>query len=211
MAARRTQEPGGNEARPNEARRRSSRFSYYGRLGAAEKRTYRKSDAVGAIVLPLPGALVPIVERFRVALAAGKRAKIEHVARELCLGITVSLEVPPVLVKVRSVRPSDHEGELHGLYTWEKGKVAVIEVWMRTARNRRVVQFRTFLRTLLHEVCHHLDFTLLGLSDTFHTEGFFRRESSLMRQLAGRPEKKARAPKTADAVKSKQLALFADG
>ncbi|HVW26785.1 MAG TPA: hypothetical protein VHC69_15560 [Polyangiaceae bacterium] len=190
-------------------RGRSSRFSYYGRLSAAEKRTYRKSDEVGAVVLPKPSALVPMAERLKVALAAGKRANIERAARELCLGITLSLGVPAVRVCVRSVRPSDHSGELHGLYTWEEGEVPVIEVWMRTAKNRRVVQFRTFLRTLLHEVCHHLDFTLLGFSATFHTTGFFRRESSLMRQLAGKRERKPRAERPAPAKDAEQLELFA--
>src|ERR1700753_891516 len=157
-------------------RARSSRFSSYTRLSAADKRTYRASDEIGAVALPSPGALVPLAEELKAALEAGKRPTIERAARALCLGITLSLEVPAVRVQVRSVRPSDHSGELHGLYTWEEGKVPNIEVWMRTARNRRVVQFRTFLRTLLHEVCHHLDFTLFELKDSFHTEGFFRRE-----------------------------------
>ena len=80
----------------------------------------------------------------------------------------------PVVVKVLSRRPRARDGELHGLYTWEDGQRPVIEVWMRTAEHRRVVAFRTFLRTLLHEVCHHLDYTLLGLTETFHTEGFFQ-------------------------------------
>jgi hypothetical protein len=54
---------------------------------------------------------------------------------------------------------------------------------MRTAKQRRVVAFRTFLRTLLHEVGHHVDYTLLKLPDSFHTEGFYKRESSLFHQL----------------------------
>jgi len=48
-----------------------------------------------------------------------------------------------------------------------------------------VVKFRTFLRTLLHELGHHLDYEMLGLPDSFHTEGFYKRESSLLRQLLG--------------------------
>ena len=58
---------------------------------------------------------------------------------------------------------------------------------MRTARHKRVVAFRTFLRTLLHELGHHLDYDLLELKDSYHTEGFFKRESSLFKQLV--PEK----------------------
>jgi hypothetical protein len=45
------------------------------------------------------------------------------------------------------------------------------------------VAFRTFLRTLLHELCHHLDYRLYRLPDSFHTEGFYKRESSLFHQL----------------------------
>ncbi len=48
--------------------------------------------------------------------------------------------------------------------------------------------FRTFLRTLLHEICHHLDYELLKLDDSFHTEGFFKRESSLFNQLVAPKE-----------------------
>ena len=33
--------------------------------------------------------------------------------------------------------------------------------------------------TLCHEVCHHLDYELFALEETFHTDGFYRRESSL--------------------------------
>jgi hypothetical protein len=35
-------------------------------------------------------------------------------------------------------------------------------------------------------MCHHIDYTLYGLAESFHTEGFFRRESSLVRQLTPR-------------------------
>ena len=33
---------------------------------------------------------------------------------------------------------------------------------------------------LLHELGHHLDYERLKLEDSFHTEGFYKRESSLM-------------------------------
>jgi len=168
----------------------AKRFSYYRRLSAAERRTYRKSDAVLAVELPVAPALGPRVAALRSALESGKRASVEAATQSLGTAILASLGVPPVVVRVRSVRPADHGGELHGLYTWEEGKPPLIEVWMRTAKNRDVVAFRTFLRTFLHEICHHLDFTLHGLSDTFHTSGFFRRESSLVRQLAGSGRKR---------------------
>jgi hypothetical protein len=61
----------------------------------------------------------------------------------------------------------------------------VITVWMRTAAKKHVVAFKTFLRTVLHEICHHLDYELYGLEESFHTEGFFKRESSLFHQTVG--------------------------
>ena len=65
------------------------------------------------------------------------------------------------------------------------GGVARISVWMRTAQRVQVVRFRTFLRTLIHEVVHHLDYELYKLPETFHTQGFYACESALMRELLG--------------------------
>ena len=84
-------------------------------------------------------------------------------------------------------RPSDDYGELHGLYEPPEGRsLAKITVWMRTAKKNDVVAFKTFLRTLLHELCHHLDYELLALEDSYHTQGFFKRESSLFHQIMGK-------------------------
>ena len=58
---------------------------------------------------------------------------------------------------------------------------------MYTARRRQVVAYRTFLRTLVHELCHHLDFEGFRLAESFHTEGFYKRESALFRAIVGEP------------------------
>ena len=60
---------------------------------------------------------------------------------------------------------------------------ALAERRERTAARRQVVAFRTFLRTLCHEICHHLDYEMYALEETFHTEGFYKRESSLANAL----------------------------
>jgi hypothetical protein len=81
-------------------------------------------------------------------------------------------------------RPSGDYGELHGLYEPEDGgKAARITVWMRTAQKQQVVKFRTFLRTVIHEVCHHIDYEHFKLAETFHTEGFYKRESAMVKEL----------------------------
>lgn len=165
------------------------RFAYYDRLSAAEKATYRKSDAIAEVVLGNPSALAPRVAELEAALASGKRLATARASTALVAAMTKQLGVTAVIVKVRNVRPEYGGGELHGLYTFaERGETPTIEVWMRTAANARVVRFRTFLRTLIHEVLHHLDVTLFELDDSFHTDGFFRRESALVRRLAPKVE-----------------------
>jgi hypothetical protein len=162
-------------------------FSYYDRLPARAQAIYRKSDATTALELPQAERLRPLVEELRHGLAREDRRAVEAAASRLGDGLTGQLGLPPVTVEVLAVRPSAGWGELHGLYTRDERRPARIQLWMRTVRHRRVVAFRTFLRTLLHEVGHHVDYELLRLADSLHTEGFFKRESSLFRQLVPEP------------------------
>jgi hypothetical protein len=160
-------------------------FSYYKKLTAGQKRIYRRSDEISSVLLPDAGALRPHVSGLEAALAGEDRAQVEDLCRKIAEGLAVRLRVPPLRVRVLAVRPSASWGELHGLYELSQGRAsAVITLWMRTAKHRRVVAFRSFLRTLLHEFCHHLDYALFRLPDSFHTEGFYKRESSLFHQLA---------------------------
>jgi hypothetical protein len=164
-------------------------FAYYNNLPPEEQRVYRRSDGIPAIRLEEPHTLWPYVDAVREALATGVHRPTETSTAQLCRALTERLGVPPLKVEVLSMRPHDTTGELHGLYTYEPGKRPRLQVWMRTAKQARVVAFKTYLRTVLHEVCHHLDFALLGLPHSFHTQGFFQRESSLFHQLV--PEARA--------------------
>jgi hypothetical protein len=158
-------------------------FAYYERLSARDRAIYRRSDSVTTLVLPHPRELQPLVEGLRLSLASERLPDIDAASSTLALGLAGQLELPPVRLEVLAVRPSADWGELHGLYTREAGRTPRIQLWMRTAHHKRLVAFRTFLRTLLHEVGHHVDYERLELADSFHTEGFFRRESSLFHQL----------------------------
>jgi len=169
-------------------------FAYYDRLSARDQATYRRSDEIVRVVLPRPEALRPFVEVVRQALAQDDRTALAAAATRLTQALLMMLDAPPVRVEVLAVRPTLRESELHGLYTNHPGRPPRIRVWMRTARHARVVAFRTFLRTLLHEIGHHLDYTHLKLAESFHTEGFFRRESSLFRQLVPDEPPPARTP-----------------
>ncbi len=164
-------------------------FAYYNRLTRAQKRIYQKSDEIRAILLPQAERLHPLVEELAQALEREDRRKTQAVSQEIVSGLSKRLKVPPVEVEVLAKRPSRSWGELHGLYIPAEGRrPARVTVWMRTAQRRQVVAFRTFLRTLLHELCHHFDYELLGLEESLHTEGFYKRESSLFHQLVRNPD-----------------------
>jgi hypothetical protein len=158
-------------------------FGYYDRLSPRKQAIYRESDRIETIRLPHPETLRPLVDDLRDALRSEDRGRVQAAADRLSRRLTESLRVAAVGVDVLPVRPRAGWGELHGLYTAESGRTPRIRLWMRTAQRLRVVAFRTFLRTLLHEIAHHLDYRYLELADSFHTEGFFKRESSLFRQL----------------------------
>lgn len=159
-------------------------FSYYHRLAPRQKKIYLQSDAVATVVLPDARGLQPLAAAVGAALQTEERLATQAATTFLIDSLHTQLRVPPVDVVVLAKRPSRDWGELHGLYEFggERARPR-ITLWMRTAQRRQVVAFRTFLRTVLHEVGHHLDYHLLRLQDSFHTEGFYKRESSLFRQL----------------------------
>lgn len=155
------------------------------RLSPAERRVYDRSDAATSVRLRPSERLRRAVAALPDALAAADAARVERIAQAVADEIAAALQVPGVRVQVHGTRPSDPSGELHGLYTAGPRAGAQIELWMLTAKRGQVVAFRTFLRTLLHELCHHLDYTLLRLPHSYHSDGFYKRESSLFHQIGG--------------------------
>lgn len=159
-------------------------FAYYKRLNRRQQGIYRKSNGIPMVQLPNWRAVQPIVLRLGEVLPDGDRHAVQELCTELLNAMADGLKIRRVRIVVLARRPSDETEELHGCYQpAEEGGHAVIKVWMRTAKRNQVVAFKSFLRTVLHEFCHHLDYVLLGLADSFHTEGFYQRESSLFHQV----------------------------
>ncbi len=169
---------------------RPRRLSFYRRLSAEQKQEYDRSDARRTLPLAPAAALGAAADGVVHALEAGAPARVRGAAQRLVDGVCAALSArsrraPPAVprVKVLRTRPRRGQSEFHGLYTRFENGECEIRVWMLTAANGQVVKPRTFLRTLLHEVCHHVDMTLLDLHHSLHTLGFHARESSLLRAL----------------------------
>ena len=165
------------------------------KLTPFQQRIFDRSTAVTTIDLAPPTQLRAAAKALSAALAAEEQARVAALSQTIVNHICWQLNIRTVQVRVHGIRPSNRQGELHGLYTQYGGgsKNDSIQVWMRTAKRKQTVAFRTFLRTLLHEVCHHLDYTYFHFRESYHTEGFFQRESSLFRLLVAPTTKPAQA------------------
>jgi len=180
-------------------------FDYYERLKPWQRSVYDQSDRITEIPIPGAARASDTIIGIRDALKNENRRTTEARTRDLTGFVCSSLNCRRPDLKVLSVRPSDDYEELHGLYEYgdegdEDGESEppLITVWMRTAQNRRVVAVRSYLRTVLHELCHHLDYEHYRLRDSFHTDGFYKRESSLFKQLT----KSVELPRAGGARKS---------
>jgi hypothetical protein len=77
--------------------------------------------------------------------------------------------------------------ELFGDYN---PQTMLIRVWMRTAVRKEVTSCGTFLSTLCHEFCHHLDYHKFEFADSWHTRGFYERAAVLYHHARTTPLKK---------------------
>jgi hypothetical protein len=160
--------------------------SYFYRLSSRAQRTYLKSDSVERFDYVASVAARNSLDALMRVLETGNLAACTTCARALTAEICRGLATPPVNVEIRGVRPRNTRGELHGLfypYDARMRRQPYIVLWMRTAQRHDVVKPKTFVRTLMHEIGHYLDYAHLRLEDSYHTRGFFQRESSLVRAL----------------------------
>ena len=167
------------------------RLKFYRRLSAEQKKEYDRSDARRTLPLapsPLLGdATDAVVAALETASPVRVGRAAQRLVEEICGALAARSRLrkspPPPRVKVLRTRPRAAGSEFHGLYTRYESGQSEIRVWMFTAAQKQIVKPRTFLRTLLHEVCHHVDMTWLDLPSSLHTLGFHARESSLVRAL----------------------------
>jgi hypothetical protein len=164
--------------------------AFFYKLPLHSQRCYLRSDSIASFEGFAPGSEAKSrLADLQSALESGTLRSVQNCASALMGELCRVFEAPFIRVEVRGVRPHNARGELHGLF--RLSNPPEILLWMRTAQRHEVVKPRTFLRTLLHELCHYLDYSMLKLEESYHTMGFFKRESFLVRSLIG-SERKAK-------------------
>jgi hypothetical protein len=177
---------------------------YFYQLSVRAQRSYLRGDSIDRFDLVASPAALTLTDALMRALEGGAPSVVERASQALVAELCRLLRVSVVRIEVRSVRPRNAVGELHGIF-FPRGTgrtparvpggtsvratagappaAPLIVLWMRTAQRHDVVKPKTFIRTLMHELGHYLDYALLGLDDSFHNSGFFRRESFLVRTI----------------------------
>jgi hypothetical protein len=155
--------------------------------GRGERHEYEHSDQL--LDLPLPDAALvqartkELIDALAGEVAGPVRIAAGSLAEDLARHYRVAVPTVRVLgVRPHRVRDGVCSYQLYGDYMPSTHR---IRVWMRTAIRRRVSSPKSFVATLLHEFCHHLDCTALAHPNTFHTRGFYTRIDQLYHLALG--------------------------
>ncbi len=151
---------------------------------------FRESDRITTLDLPDEAGLPGIARSIGAAMKSEQTAKVRRACAEFVNIASQFYRVPDCSVRVLTARPlrvrERWTTELFGDYDPE---AMLIRVWMRTAVRKEITSFGTFLSTLCHEFCHHLDYQKFRFGDSWHTRGFYERAAVLYHHARGTPQK----------------------
>ncbi len=157
---------------------------------SSDRAGFLESDRLRTLDLPQNGRLPAIAKSIESAMQGGKAADVRRACAEFLAELSAFYKAPPCGIRVLAARPlkvREHwVTELFGDYD---PKSMLIRLWMRTAVRKEITSFGTFLNTLCHEFCHHLDFQRFRFRDSWHTRGFFERTAFLYHHARGTPRK----------------------
>src|SRR2546425_2488769 len=147
---------------------------------------FLQSDRMRTLDLPQDRTLLAIAKSIESGMKAGSSADVRRSCAEFLDFAAAFYEVPSCGFRVLAARPlrvrENWASELFGDYNPES---MLIRIWMRTAVRKEITSFGTFLSTLCHEFCHHLDFQRFRFPDSWHTRGFYERTATLYPLRAG--------------------------
>jgi len=151
-----------------------------------------KSDELRALPIPPDDRLRTSAQPLDFALRNGTSTTVRQACTDFLTIASDFYSVQSPGIRVLAARPIRvREGgwasELFGDYSPQTFR---IRVWMRTAVRKQVTSFGTFLSTLCHEFCHHLDYKRFGFIDSWHTRGFYERTAMLYHCARGTPAKR---------------------
>jgi hypothetical protein len=157
----------------------------------ANRAVFLESDRIRTLELPQDECLLTCAKSIESAMKGETSVAVRPACAEFLAATSEFYRTPTCVVRVLAGRPlrvrENWATELFGDYN---PGTMLIRVWMRTAVRKEVTSYGTFLSTLCHEFCHHLDFQRFGFSDSWHTRGFYERAAALYHHARGMPPKR---------------------
>ena len=157
----------------------------------ADRARFWESDRLRTIELPRDGRLLESAKSIEAAMKTGVGAEVHNTCYRFVADAASFYQVPACDIRVLAARPlrirESWATELFGDYNPE---TMLIRVWMRTAVRKEVTSFGTFLSTLCHEFCHHLDLRRFGFPNSWHTRGFYERTAAVYHCARGTAPKR---------------------
>jgi hypothetical protein len=152
---------------------------------------FAESDRLVSLALPPDDRLRVLAQSIESLIEDGTRGAVQQACAEFMHTASEFYGVPKPTVNALAARPIRvREGgwasELFGDYS---PGTAAIRIWTRTAIRKKPTSFGTFLSTLCHEFCHHLDCQRFGFQQSPHTRGFYERTAVLYHHARGTPRK----------------------
>jgi hypothetical protein len=152
---------------------------------------FLESDRIASLELPQNGTLPAIAKMIESAMRDERRGDVRIASADFLRACSEFYRVPACGISILAARPlrvrERWETEIFGDYN---PATMLIRVWMKTARTQEVTSLGTFLSTLCHEFCHHLDFKRFKFPDSWHTRGFYARTAALYHHARGTPPKR---------------------
>jgi hypothetical protein len=151
-----------------------------------------ESDRLASLELPQDDRLSARAQSIASAMEGDTRVAVQRACAEFAAAAADFYGVSKPELRALAARPIRvREGgwatELFGDYSPATG---LIRIWTRTAVRKQVTSFGTFLSTLCHEFCHHLDGQRFGFRQSPHTRGFYERTALLYHHARETPRKK---------------------
>ena len=159
-------------------------FAYFDKLNQDQQKTYLLSDRIRQVKFPNDISLRPLILSLKQALHDEDQLSVEQTLQSISQIITSSLGLASLQVNVLPVRPSVKGEELLCIHSSPNYDTRhIIYVWMYTSQQHHVVAYNTLLRLFTHELCHYIDHDYFRFNESFHTHGFYQRESELLGRI----------------------------
>jgi len=155
------------------------------------RQAFWESDRINSLDLPQDARLLPeMAKRIEATMQTGETRPVQAACVEFLSATADFYKVPKCRIRVLAARPLKGREWTYELFGDYDPEAKLIRLWMRTAIKKEVTSYGTFLSTLCHEFCHHLDYHLFKFTDSWHTKGFYERTALIYHHAKDTPYKK---------------------